>query len=298
MLIEEAEREVEPIEAPAVVGGLGITGEMLQSEDNCKPEKRTIVTAPDGPFEQSKGDGQPAGTVGDAEMLEVAEKVSAEAERDAGDNGRKLIAADLAGVEIHPNAGGDDGEKDCEVERDVGREQTEENKVEGIADPGLGPGQQGKAAVDLAHPEGQLARPESFAQREPIGEILIHEIAGEDVVGDEQALHQRQLPECGENQGRNERDGGPGLVPPTLVDLDRDGAGFHGCGDLTTKPRSSQTRRGQNTTNSREKETAISTRGFHTGHRTSTSSAIRAGEGGRRPTERILFSRDGWAWLS
>jgi len=185
------------------------------------------VTAPDGPFEQSKGDGQPAGTVGDTEMLEVAEKVSTEAECDAGDNGRKVIAADLAGVEIHPNAGSDNGEKDCEIERDVGREQAEEKKVEGIADPGLGPGQQGKTAVDLAHPERQLARPEGFAEREAIGEILVHEIAGEDVVGDEQALHRRQLPERGENDNRDECDGGPGLVLPTLVGVVRDGAGFH-----------------------------------------------------------------------
>jgi len=39
LLIEEAEREVEPIEAPAVVGSLGIASEMLQSEDNCKTRR-------------------------------------------------------------------------------------------------------------------------------------------------------------------------------------------------------------------------------------------------------------------
>ena len=43
-------------------------------------------------------------------MLQVRNQVPAETKDDSRDDGRKMIAADLTGVEIHPDARGNHGE--------------------------------------------------------------------------------------------------------------------------------------------------------------------------------------------
>ena len=95
---------------------------MLESEDNSKPKQGAIAVLLDGTFEEKQPDGQPAGTIGHAEMLEVRHEIATEPKRGSPENAGEVAGANLARIEIHPHAGRNHDEQNGEIERDVGRE--------------------------------------------------------------------------------------------------------------------------------------------------------------------------------
>jgi hypothetical protein len=113
------------------------------------------------------------------------------------------VSFNLSRVEIHSHRGNDEREKNDKVERRIGRQQTKKKKVERIRNPGFSTRKKRKSSVHWRIPQWKLPTLQHLAEIETIRERIVHDVAGKNIIRNDEAAHRCQLPvrdEDDENQ--------------------------------------------------------------------------------------------------